>query len=310
MPKSPAAVRINVQSDIQPAVGKLKLLSNKRVVVISTCCLYNPKCSYSKFLEDTDMSAIKIHEQIAFLRKRENMTQEELAQVLGVTNQTVSKWESGACCPDITLLPEIAAYFKVSVDELLGYKAPDSVNAVCLKLKELFQATPEKDCFDLAVLLGFVLHEGAATKGYKGYVPWDTTKERKLEDVYKWGFSACSEPEGSTLLKGSSVFISSSRQVKPVSSSEIRNIHSMLSSFADMNVLRVLFSLHRLTYLNDDTYVSPDVIMDECHLSKDAVIKALDQLTVQIKTQDDGTDCYRIDGPAMHLPALLGLFTL
>ena len=38
---------------------------------------------------------IKIHEQISFLRKQKRITQEELAKHLGVTNQTVSKWEAG-----------------------------------------------------------------------------------------------------------------------------------------------------------------------------------------------------------------------
>ncbi|HWT74766.1 MAG TPA: helix-turn-helix transcriptional regulator [Mobilitalea sp.] len=65
------------------------------------------------------MNAFKLNEQIAFLRKQKGITQEELAQALGVTNQTISKWESAACCPDIQLLPSIAAYFDVSIDELM-----------------------------------------------------------------------------------------------------------------------------------------------------------------------------------------------
>ena len=69
------------------------------------------------------MNTIKIHEQIAFLRKQKGMTQEELAKTLGVTNQAVSKWESGQCCPDIQLLPVLAKLFEVSVDELLGCNA-------------------------------------------------------------------------------------------------------------------------------------------------------------------------------------------
>lgn len=67
------------------------------------------------------MSNIKINEQILFLRKERGITQEQLSSTLGVSNQAVSKWESGQCCPDITLLPDIAKYFDISVDELLGY---------------------------------------------------------------------------------------------------------------------------------------------------------------------------------------------
>lgn len=57
---------------------------------------------------------------IATLRKDNNMTQETLANALGVTNQAVSKWESDQSCPDIALLPTIADLFGVSIDHLFG----------------------------------------------------------------------------------------------------------------------------------------------------------------------------------------------
>lgn len=66
------------------------------------------------------MTTIKINEQIAFLRKQKGLTQEELANALGVTNQAVSKWESAQCCPDIQLLPDIAKLFGVSIDVLFS----------------------------------------------------------------------------------------------------------------------------------------------------------------------------------------------
>jgi transcriptional regulator with XRE-family HTH domain len=64
----------------------------------------------------------KVNLKIAELRKQKRIGQQELAEVLGVTYQSVSKWETGTTMPDITLLPAIAEYFNVSVDELLGLR--------------------------------------------------------------------------------------------------------------------------------------------------------------------------------------------
>lgn len=66
------------------------------------------------------MATVKL--KIAELRKEKGIGQQDLADVLGVSFQSVSKWETGTTMPDITLLPDIARYFKVSVDELLGLK--------------------------------------------------------------------------------------------------------------------------------------------------------------------------------------------
>lgn len=63
-------------------------------------------------------------EQIAKMRKNKNMTQEALAQQLGVTNQAVSKWESNQCFPDVALLPKLADIFETSIDELFGRSTP------------------------------------------------------------------------------------------------------------------------------------------------------------------------------------------
>ena len=57
---------------------------------------------------------------IAKYRKELNLTQEGLAQQLGVTNQAVSKWESGQSCPDIALLPKLADLFGITIDALFG----------------------------------------------------------------------------------------------------------------------------------------------------------------------------------------------
>ncbi len=67
------------------------------------------------------MKHTNIHENIRRMRLSSKLTQEELAEKLNVSPQTVSKWENGASCPDITMLPTLAEIFRASVDELLGY---------------------------------------------------------------------------------------------------------------------------------------------------------------------------------------------
>lgn len=57
------------------------------------------------------------------LRRHEGKTQEALAKALGVTSQAVSRWESGGSYPDMDLIPSIANFFGVSIDELFGYKS-------------------------------------------------------------------------------------------------------------------------------------------------------------------------------------------
>ena len=58
--------------------------------------------------------------KIKVLRKRMNITQEDLAERLGVSFQAVSKWETNAAYPDISMFPVLANFFNVTTDELLG----------------------------------------------------------------------------------------------------------------------------------------------------------------------------------------------
>ena len=61
---------------------------------------------------------------ISKFRKEKGLTQEGLAKLLNVTNQSVSKWESDQCCPDIGLLPQLADVFGISLDVLFGREVP------------------------------------------------------------------------------------------------------------------------------------------------------------------------------------------
>ncbi len=59
-------------------------------------------------------------ENLKKYRMKKNLTQEELADLLGLTPQSISKWERAECYPDITLLPALANIFETSIDLLIG----------------------------------------------------------------------------------------------------------------------------------------------------------------------------------------------
>ena len=59
------------------------------------------------------------YEQLAALRRAKGISQETLAEQLGVSRQAVSKWERDLSCPDINSLPNLAEILRVSVEELM-----------------------------------------------------------------------------------------------------------------------------------------------------------------------------------------------
>jgi len=64
---------------------------------------------------------VKLGEKIKLLRKQKNISQEVLANYLGVSFQAVSKWENGNTMPDVTMIPAIASFFGISTDELFDF---------------------------------------------------------------------------------------------------------------------------------------------------------------------------------------------
>lgn len=76
-----------------------------------------------------------------YMRKQRGLTQEQIAETLGVSCQAVSKWKTNSSYPDISLLPIIADYFGVSVDYLIGHdtiRQIEKINNTCAQVSELF----------------------------------------------------------------------------------------------------------------------------------------------------------------------------
>lgn len=77
------------------------------------------------------------------LRKKRNLTQEQLAEFMEVSSQAVSKWENSLSYPDVSLLPILANFFQVTTDELLGVdiaKRTEIIKNLCLDADNLINA--------------------------------------------------------------------------------------------------------------------------------------------------------------------------
>lgn len=249
------------------------------------------------------MNIINMKEQITFLRKQKGLTQDELAKYLGVTNQAVSKWENGQCCPDIQLLPELAKLFEVSVDELLGYKETKGLGDICLNLKDYFVSLPEKEAFENAYRLAALLHEIAVTDGYKKFTPWQE-KDYSTDNISLWGLSICSEPEGSTGRMADSVFFSLGKEFQTPSISQLYELSLNMERFSDLRVLKTMYALHELTIADFDLYVSVAEIAERAKLQPEETRQALEKLPVTVK-EEKGELLYRLEGAFCHMPALL-----
>ncbi|WP_227655516.1 helix-turn-helix domain-containing protein [Enterococcus avium] len=90
-------------------------------------------------------------------RKEKKVTQQELANFIGVSKASVSKWETGQTYPDITLLPLLAAYFDITIDSLLTYEPQldnHEIQRIYARLKESLETKSPEDV--LATIRSFV----------------------------------------------------------------------------------------------------------------------------------------------------------
>ena len=96
------------------------------------------------------MAENQMGEFLAALRKSKGYTQQEVAEKLGVSNKTVSSWETGASCPDISMLPVLAELYGVTCDEIIRGKRLSPQEAVPEKREKAMERLYQKQKTDLA----------------------------------------------------------------------------------------------------------------------------------------------------------------
>lgn len=133
---------------------------------------------------------LNIGTKIRELRHRDGRTQEALAEFLGVTGQAVSRWESGGSYPDMEMIPSIANFFHVSIDELFGYNN-DREETILRMVEEAQRAM---------TVQGRSLHKGCLPDDFAGCIDMlrDGAKEFPNEPrillelasaLHHWGWS-------------------------------------------------------------------------------------------------------------------------
>ena len=217
------------------------------------------------------MGPLKLNERIILLRKEKGITQEELAQALGVTNQAVSKWESAQCCPDIQLLPNIATFFDVSIDWLMGYRDTEISDNLPLQLRAAIDDAQAGDDAKLALKLVYMIHAILLSK--------------KMQSDGNPGWNSDDAIEQISILC---------------------NLMRNLSTAVSMKALVAVFTL---TIHDESKYVSVGEIAKYSGLSEGTVAEQLENnlaeyLSIERRAQ---SWYYRIAGMYMHIIPLLAM---
>ena len=111
---------------------------------------------------------LNIGSAIRRLRTEHSVTQEELAEYLGISFQAVSKWETGTTMPDITLLPRLSAFFGVRIDELFSVSHEDELERIDLMLQRE-EMTDQNYAYAKRVLDGILRENPEDVEAVKRY---------------------------------------------------------------------------------------------------------------------------------------------
>ena len=125
---------------------------------------------------------MELGKKIASLRKIKNITQAQLAKYLSVNPQTVSRWEAEGGTPDVMLLPKIASFLGVSLDELFGVTDMEQINNLVYKYSVLRDEKSFEEVMQrMELALNSLYEEYEGAKGEKKEVI-----QQKIQQIKTW----------------------------------------------------------------------------------------------------------------------------
>lgn len=201
-----------------------------------------------------------ISNNIAKYRKKKGYTQEQLGKQLGVTNQAVSKWESGISMPDVMLLPLIATELGISLEQLYGIEEQSKERRV--KADDF----PKKANQNL--LNDFQRHSR---------LNFDAEKLNDQKSLL-----CLSNVEGGVYAsKHFSVLDCTFKQNESENVFSVEEIASALRKLSDRNVRKILVYVYREAFQNDEAGLQEFYISDianACSISEDDALEAMEKL--------------------------------
>ncbi len=144
-----------------------------------------------------------ISENIKLFRKEKNLTQEQLAEAMGVSVGAVSKWENGASAPELSLIMELADFFETSVDSLLGFKMQGNTAE---EYAERIDALQNEKNYEKAIIESEkalkkfpnnfkIVYQSALTYFMKGLERCDDSSLERALELYKFALTICEGPD-------------------------------------------------------------------------------------------------------------------
>ena len=215
---------------------------------------------------------MSIGENIAKYRKVKRLTQEQLGELLGVTNQAVSKWELDVSMPDVMLLPKISNALGITLEELYGIKAADER----VKADDFPKAANDH-------LIEFMVRQSGV------WFNFNKTQEENINYHKKTIYESIDCVEGCISDKAGAVFISGdisfiNTDYKTLGSESIfekREIGSKLKKLTDSRTRKVLSYLYKESFLDKETnnkHFHIDPVAKACGISEEDAFEALDNL--------------------------------